>query len=426
MSLFEEYRWRGMLQDATEGAEAAFADGIQTAYVGFDPTASSLHVGHLLPIMGLVHLQRAGHRPIALVGGGTGLIGDPSGKSDERKLLTRAEVAHNAEAVRDQLEAFLDFEGVPNRARMLNNLEWLGGLSALDFLRDVGKHFPVNIMLRKESVRRRLEEEASGLSYTEFSYLLLQAYDFYRLFEDHDCRVQLGGSDQWGNITSGIELIRRMAGERAYGAVFPLITTASGAKFGKTEKGAVWLDPERTSPYRFYQYWLNVDDEDVGRYLRFFSLRSREEIEGLEESARDRPQEREGQEALASELTERVHGSTGLERARTATRVLFGGEEIEGLQAAEIADIFSDVPSSRIAREQLEGEGEGLVALLADAGVTSSRGEARRGVEQGGIYLNNRRITDSRATVTLDDAVDGRFLVLRRGKKNYHLVRVES
>lgn len=426
MSLFEEYRWRGMLQDATEGAEAAFADGVQTAYVGFDPTASSLHVGHLLPIMGLVHLQRAGHRPIALVGGGTGLIGDPSGKSDERKLLTPAEVAHNAEAVRDQLEAFLDFEGVPNRARMLNNLEWLGGLSALDFLRDVGKHFPVNIMLRKESVRRRLEEEASGLSYTEFSYLLLQAYDFYRLFEDHDCRVQLGGSDQWGNITSGIELIRRMAGERAYGAVFPLITTASGAKFGKTEEGAVWLDPERTSPYRFYQYWLNVDDEDVGRYLRFFSLRSREEIEGLEESARDRPQEREGQEALASELTERVHGSTGLERARTATRVLFGGEEIEGLQAAEIADIFSDVPSSRIAREQLEGEGEGLVALLADAGVTSSRGEARRGVEQGGIYLNNRRITDSRATVTLDDAVDGRFLVLRRGKKNYHLVRVES
>ncbi len=426
MSLFEEYRWRGMLQDATDGAEAAFADGVQTAYVGFDPTASSLHVGHLLPIMGLVHLQRAGHRPIALVGGGTGLIGDPSGKSGERKLLTRAKVAENAEAVRGQLEAFLDFEGVPNRARMLNNLEWLGGLSALDFLRDVGKHFPVNIMLRKESVRRRLEEEASGLSYTEFSYLLLQAYDFYRLFEDHDCRVQLGGSDQWGNITGGIELIRRMTGERAYGAVFPLITTASGAKFGKTEEGAVWLDPERTSPYRFYQYWLNVDDEDVGPYLRFFSLRSREEIEALEESVRDRPQEREGQEALASELTERVHGSAGLHGARAATRVLFGGEEIEGLEAAEIADIFSDVPSSRISREQLEGEGVGLVALLADAGVTSSRGEARRGVEQGGIYLNNRRVTDPRATVTADDAVEGRFLVLRRGKKNYHLVRVES
>jgi len=426
MKLFDEYRWRGMLQDATEGAEAAFEAEVQTAYVGFDPTAASLHVGHLLPIMGLVHLQRAGHRPIAVVGGGTGLIGDPSGKSEERRLLTREQVAANAEQVRGQLESFLDFEGVPNRARLVNNLEWLGGMGMLDFLRDVGKHFPVNVMLRKESVRRRLEDEAVGLSYTEFSYLLLQSYDFYRLFTDYGCRFQFGGSDQWGNITGGIELVRRMTGEKVYGAVFPLITTASGVKFGKTEEGAVWLDPERTSPYRFYQYWVNTDDADVGPYLRYFSLRPRGEIEGLEESARDRPQEREAQEALAAEMTERVHGSEGLARARAATEVLFGGAEIEGMAAGEIADIFADVPSSRVARQELEGEGTGLVALLADAGVTGSRGEARRGIEQGGVYLNNRRVTDSRAQVTLDDAIDGRFLVLRRGKKRYHLVEVEA
>ncbi len=426
MTLFDEYRWRGMLQDATQGAEAAFDAEVQTAYVGFDPTAASLHVGHLLPIMGLVHLQRAGHRPIAVVGGGTGLIGDPSGKSEERRLLTQDQVAANAERVRRQLESFLDFEGVPNRARLVNNLEWLGDMSMLDFLRDVGKHFPVNTMLRKESVRRRLEDEAVGLSYTEFSYLLLQSYDFYRLLTDYGCRFQFGGSDQWGNITGGIELVRRMTGEKVYGAVFPLITTASGVKFGKTEEGAVWLDPERTSPYRFYQYWVNTDDADVGRYLRYFSLRPRSEIEGLEESLRDRPQEREGQEALAAEMTERVHGTEGLIRARAATEVLFGGAEIEGLDAGEIADIFADVPSSRVARRELEGEGTGLVALLADAGVTGSRGEARRGIEQGGVYLNNRRVTDPRAQVTLDDAIEGRFLVLRRGKKRYHLVEIEA
>ncbi len=425
MSLFDEYRWRGMLADATDKAEAALADGVQTAYVGFDPTASSLHVGHLLPIMGLVHLQRAGHRPIALVGGGTGLIGDPSGKSQERKLLTTDEVAANAEAVREQLAAFLDFDGVPNRARMVNNLEWLGEMGALDFLREVGKHFPVNIMLRKESVRRRLEEGAAGLSYTEFSYLLLQSYDFYRLFTDHGCRFQMGGQDQWGNITAGVDLIRRMTGDRAHGVVFPLITTASGAKFGKTEAGAVWLDPERTSPYRFYQFWLNTDDADLSTYLRYFLLRPREAIEGLEESLRDRPWEREAHEALATEMTERVHGATGLARARAASQVLFGGAEMDELSAGEIADIFSDVPSSSVKRERLEGDGAGVVPLLADLGITGSRGEARRGVEQGGIYLNNHRLTDAQATVTVSDAIEGRFLVFRRGKKRYHLVRVE-
>jgi len=422
--LFEEYRWRGMLHDAIEGAEEAFGPGMQTAYVGFDPTAPSLHVGHLLPIMGLVHLQRAGHRPIAVLGGGTGLIGDPSGKSEERKLLTREQVAENAERVRSQLESFLDFEAVPNRARLLNNLEWLGDLTFLDFLRDVGKHFPVNVMLRKESVRRRLEDDTSGLSYTEFSYLLLQSYDFFRLFTDHDCRFQFGGSDQWGNITSGVDLIRRMTGQKAYGAVFPLITTASGAKFGKTEAGAVWLDPDRTSAYRFYQFWLNTDDADVPRYLRYFSLQARSAVEGLEESLRDDPQKREAQEALAAEMTQRVHGNEGLVRAQTASRVLFGGDEVSELSLEEIADIFADVPSSDLPRSALEGEGTALVALLADLSVTGSRGEARRGIEQGGIYMNNRRVADPQAHVTLDDTIARRFLVFRRGKKNYHLVRL--
>jgi tyrosyl-tRNA synthetase len=425
MSFLDELRWRRMLHDATEGAQEALAQGVQQAYVGFDPTAASLHVGHLLPVMGLVHFQRAGHRPIAVVGGGTGLIGDPSGKSKERNLLTRDEVAANAEAVRDQLESFLDFEGVSNSARMLDNVEWLGSQGLLDFLREVGKHFSVNALLRKESIRTRLEDEERGISYTEFSYLLLQSYDFLRLFQDHGCRFQFGGSDQWGNITGGIDLIRRVNGEKAYGVVFPLITTASGVKFGKTEEGAVWLSPERTSPYRFYQYWLNTDDADVGSYLRYFTLLSRERIEELEVAVEERPQEREAQRALADDVTARVHGESEVERARTASRVLFGGE-IQGLGASEIEEIFFDVPSSVVSKEALSGEGTGLVALLADAGVTSSRGEARRALEQGGIYLNNRRVEDPQANVTVSDAVEGRFLVIRKGKKRYHLLRVEE
>ncbi len=426
MNLFEEYRWRGMLHDVTEGAEEAFASGRQAAYVGFDPTAASLHVGHLLPIMGLVHLQRAGHSPIALVGGGTGLIGDPSGKTAERQLLSREESIANAEAVRDQLESFLHFDGVPNPAEMVNNLEWLGAMDVLSFLRDVGKHFPVNVMLRKETVRRRLEDEATGISYTEFSYLLLQSYDFLRLFQDRGCRFQFGGSDQWGNITGGIDLVRRVTSEKAYGAVFPLITTASGVKFGKTEAGAVWLDPERTSPYRFYQFWVNTDDGDVGRYLRFFTLLTRGEIEELDRRVEEAPHEREAQRRLAEEVTRTVHGEEGLDRARRATEVLFGGAELEGLGAGEIADIFADVPSSSVAADAVSGGTVGIVELLAESGLTSSKGEARRSVDQGGIYLNNVRVTDSARVLTVDDTVEGRFLVLRKGKRKYHLVVVEG
>jgi len=413
-----------MIEDLTEGVEEAFRSGPLTAYIGFDPSASSLHVGSLLPIMGLVHLQRHGHRPIAVVGGGTGLIGDPSGKTEERPLLNRDEVARNLEGIRGQLEHFLEFDGVENPARLVNNLDWLGRLSLVDFLRDVGKHFSVNALLRKESVRRRVEAEETGISYTEFSYALLQAYDFLELHRRYGCTLQLGGSDQWGNITAGIDLVRRMEGERAYGIVFPLVTTADGTKFGKTEEGTVWLDPERTSPFRFYQFWINTDDRDVVRYLRRFTLLEREEIGALERAVEQRPHEREAQRRLAEEVTRAVHGDGGLERARRATQVLFRGEDLEGLAAAEIADIFSDVPSSELAPSALEGEGRGLVELLADTGLTRSRSEARRQIAQGGIYLNNERVEDAERRVGRGDAIEERFLVLRRGKKRYHLVKL--
>jgi tyrosyl-tRNA synthetase len=421
-SILDELGWRGMLYASTEGA-AEHLGAPRTAYIGFDPTAASLHVGSLLPIMGLVHMQRAGHTPIALVGGGTGLIGDPSGKTAERQLLTREVAAENAEGIRRQLEQFLDFDAKANPARVRDNLDWLGGLSLVDFLRDIGKHFSVNQLLARESVRRRLESEETGISFTEFSYALLQSYDFLELYRREGCTVQMGGSDQWGNITAGTDLVRRMEGGRAFGVVFPLVTNAAGTKFGKTEAGNVWLDPALTSPYRFYQFWINVDDADVGRYLRFFSLRPRPEVEALEEAARTEPQARAAQRALAEEVTRRVHGDTGLARAEQATRVLFGGE-IEGLGADDVADVFSDVPSSTVAREALSGEGMPIVDLLVDAGVASSKGDARRSIEGGGVYVNNRRIVDTTHVVRAGDLIEGRFLVLRKGKKSYHLVAV--
>ena len=423
MSVLDELSWRGLLQDATEGAADHLAEP-RAGYIGFDPTAASLHVGHLLAIMGLVHLQRAGHHPIALVGGATGLIGDPSGKSAERNLLTLETARENAEAIRAQLEPFLDFEAAGNPARMRNNLDWLGKISLIDFLRDVGKHFSVNAMLRKESVKRRIEDEETGISFTEFSYQLLQAYDFARLCEDDDCTLQLGGSDQWGNITAGIDLVRRLHGRDAHGVVFPLVTNSAGKKFGKTETGAVWLDPALTSPFRFYQFWINATDEDAGRYLRFFTLLDRAEIEALEAEHAEEPWKRVAQKRLAEDVTGRVHGQDGLARAERATAALFGGD-LEGLGAEEIADVFSDVPSSDVPRTSLEGEGLGIVDLLADAGVASSKGEARRAVEGGGIYVNAVRVESAETLVTLDHAIEGRFLVLRKGKKNYHLVRVD-
>jgi tyrosyl-tRNA synthetase len=422
-NLLDEYHWRGMMQDLTEGAGEAFTGEPRTAYIGFDPTASSLHVGSLLPIMGLVHLQRAGHHPIAVVGGGTGLIGDPSGKAQERQLLTREQVAENLEGIRGQLEHFLDFGARSNPARLVNNLDWLGELRTVDFLRDVGKHFSVNALMRKESVRRRLEEEDGGISFTEFAYALMQAYDFLVLFDRYACTVQMGGSDQWGNITAGIDLIRRMRGGKAFGLVYPLVTSATGVKFGKTEAGTVWLDPARTSPYRFYQFWLNTDDQDAIRYLRYFTLLSREDVSGLEVELRDNPHRRNAQKALAEAVTRQVHGETGLIRARKATEVLFGGD-LEGLGGDDIADIFADVPSREIHRRVLEGEGLSLVDLLVEARVATSKGDARRSIEGGGVYLNNLRVEGVERSVTLNDAREGRYLVLRKGKKNYTLLKV--
>ncbi len=419
----EEYRWRGMIQDQTEGAWEAFAEEPRTAYIGFDPTASSLHVGSLLPIMGLVHLQRAGHTPIGVVGGGTGLIGDPSGKTQERQLLTKEQAAENLAGIRQQLEQFLDFQVSSNPARMVNNLDWLGELGTVDFLRDIGKHFSVNALLRKESIRRRLEEEDEGISFTEFSYVLMQAYDFLVLLDRYGCTVQMGGSDQWGNITAGIDLIRRMRGERAYGVVFPLVTSATGVKFGKTEAGTIWLDPERTSPYRFFQFWLNTDDRDAVTYLKFFTLLGKDEMAELEEASAHRPHERAAQRALADDVTRRVHGETGLVRARHATQVLFGGA-LDGLTAAEIADIFSDVPSWEFPRQSLEGEGMPILDLLVDGGVASSKGDARRSIQGGGVYLNNVRVEEVECRVRVEDALEGRFLVVRKGKKSYHLAKL--
>ena len=423
MSLLEEYRWRGMLQDSTEGAEAVLAEAPVTAYIGFDPTAASLHVGSLMPIMGLVHLQRAGHRPVVLVGGGTGLIGDPSGKTEERQLLAREETAENLAAIRRQLEHFLDFDGATNPARTVDNLDWLGKITMVDFLRDVGKHFSVNALLKKESVRRRVENEETGISYTEFSYALLQAYDFVALNERYGCTLQMGGSDQWGNITAGIDLVRRLRGEKAYGITYPLVTGAGGHKFGKTEAGAVWLDPALTSPYRFYQFWMTVDDRDVIRYLRYFTLLAPEEISELESTHGERPHERGAHQVLAEEVTRRVHGGPGVASAQRATEVLFGGE-IAGLGADEIADIFADVPSSEIARAGLEGDGTGVLELFADAGVCKSRGEARRSIEGGGLSINNVRVEKIEAMVGIGDTIEGRFLILQKGKKNYHMVRI--
>jgi tyrosyl-tRNA synthetase len=419
----EELRWRGMVQDLTEGADQALSQEPRTAYIGFDPTASSFHVGNLLTIMGLVHFQRAGHSPIGLVGGGTGLIGDPSGKTQERQLLSKERTAENLAGIRAQLEHFLDFEVKSNPARMVNNLDWLGELKMVDFLRDVGKHFSVNALMRKESVRRRLEEEEGGISYTEFSYALMQSYDYLVLNERFGCTVQMGGSDQWGNITAGIDLIRRVRGERVFGVVFPLLTTSSGTKFGKTETGAVWLDPEKTSPYRFYQFWLNTEDTDAISYLKFFTLLDSDAVEELAAALAERPHERAAQRALAEDVTRRVHGETGLARAQQATQVLFGGA-LEGLSGEEVADIFSDVPSSERPSHDLQGEGVPILEFLSEAGVASSKGDARRSIQGGGVYLNNVRIEDPEKRVTLSDVLDGGFLVVRKGKKNYHLTRV--
>jgi len=422
MNVFDELQWRGVIYDATEGIQEVIAKEKLTAYIGFDPTASSLHVGSLLQIMNLARLQRFGHTPIGVVGGGTGLIGDPSGKTLERQLLTKEQVDENVAGIKKQLERFLDFNAKSNPARVVNNYDWLGSISYIDFLRDVGKYFTVNAMLAKESVKRRIDSE-DGISFTEFSYMLLQAYDYLVLYDRYNCTLQMGGSDQWGNIVAGADLIRRLRSAKAYGIVTPLVTSATGVKFGKTESGAVWMAADRTSPYRFYQYWLNTDDKDVISYLKFFTWLSEPEILALETSTREHPEKRDAQRTLAQEITRAVHGETELTNAEKASRVLFGGE-IEGLGAAEVQDIFQDVPSSEVAHSQFEGEGLPIVELLALTPLFQSKGEARRMLQQGGIYLNNRPVADVQKSVTLSDCIEGQFLVLRKGRKNYHLAKI--
>jgi tyrosyl-tRNA synthetase len=422
MNVFEELKWRGMIYDSTPGVEEVLASQKVAGYIGFDPTAPSLQIGNLFAVMALVHLQRYGHTPIVVVGGGTALIGDPSGKDKERPLLAKEEIEAHKQRFREQFKRFLDFETKSNPAIMVDNAEWLVPLNLIDFLRDIGKHFTVNYMLTKESVRRRLEQE-EGISYSEFSYMLLQAYDFLVLYDRYGCVLQMGGSDQWGNITAGIELIRRLRGGKAYGLVLPLITTASGVKFGKTEAGTIWLDPALTSPYKFYQFWFNTDDRDVIRYLKFFTLLPREKIEELEQEVASSPEKREAQRTLAREVTRMVHGETALSRAERASRILFG-EEIKDVTAQEIEEIFGDVPSTEVGEGELTGEGILVTELLVKCGLASSRSDGRRLIQGGGIYLNNVRVTDIEQRVNIEQAIEGKFLVLRKGRKDYHLVRI--
>ena len=421
-NLLDELRWRGLLSEVTDGLEEAFEKEHVTAYIGFDPTASSLHVGSLLTVMGLARLQRFGHSPIAIVGGGTGMIGDPSGKSQERVLLTREKVDENVAGIRHQLERFLDFDRAGNPARIVNNADWLAEFDLLGFLRDTGKHFTVNYMLQKESVNRRLESE-EGISYTEFSYLLLQARDFLELFDRFGCTLQMGGSDQWGNITAGIELIRKLRAKKTHGLVWPLMTTASGTKFGKTESGTIWLDAARTSPFRFYQFWLNTDDRDAAPYLKFFTFLDRPAIDALEKATADAPERREAQRVLAREVTTLVHGADQTTRAEHASSLLFG-EDITTLSVEDVLEVFEDVPSTELPAAALAGDGIGLVDLIVRAELAPSKTEARRLVESGGIYVNNVRMTDPQMRLKPGHAIGGRVFLLRRGAKRQHIVKL--
>jgi tyrosyl-tRNA synthetase len=422
MTVYDEFDWRGIVYGSTEGTRELLAREKVTCYIGFDPTASSLHVGSLLVVMALARLQRFGHSPIAIVGGGTGMIGDPSGKSQERTLLSRDEVAHNLEGIRQQLSRFLDFDTATNRAHIVNNGEWLEQLNLMEFLRDVGKHFTVNYMLAKESVKRRVETE-DGISFTEFTYLIMQAYDYLVLHDRYQCRLQLGGSDQWGNIVAGCDLIRKLRGAQAYGLVLPLVTTAAGTKFGKTETGTIWLDAARTSPYQFHQFWLNVDDRDAIVYLKYFTFLTREEIGELERATAKAPEKREAQRKLAQEVTKLVHGQDEVDRAERGAALLFD-KNVTKLPVESILAVASDVPSSSISAQQLTGDGLLLVELLSASGITSSKGEATRLIRGGGIYVNNERVSDEKLRLTRDHAVDGKLFLIRKGAKHNFLVRI--
>ena len=422
--LLDDLRWRGLVHQTTDDANlsAWLEKQPRALYAGFDPTASSLHVGNLVSLLLLRRFQKAGHKPIAVVGGATGMIGDPSGKSQERNLLSKADLEHNVAAIREQMRQFLDFDADQNAARLVNNFDWVGPFSYLEFLRDIGKNFPVNVMLAKDSVKGRLGSDA-GLSYTEFSYMLLQAYDFVYLYDKYNCELQVGGSDQWGNITAGIDLGRRMRSAQLYGLTTPLLTKSDGTKMGKTETGTLWLSAERTSPYQFYQYWVRIDDADVGKCLRMLTELPRDEIEALDAAREADAAKRESQRRLAEAMTQLVHGDAGLVAAQRATEIFYGAE-ISDLSDAQLGEIFADVPSQQLGRSVLAADGGLPIAdALVAAGLAKSKGDARRTTQQGGAYVNNRRVESVDARLTAADLASETVMVLRSGKKNYALLR---
>ena len=425
----QELSWRGMIHDCMPGTEEHLMEEMRSAYLGIDPTADSLHIGHLVGVMMLRHFQEAGHRPVALVGGATGMIGDPSGKSAERNLLDEKTLRHNEEALKQQLALFLDFESdKANAAVLVNNYDWMKEFSFLEFIRDVGKHISVNYMMAKDSVKKRLGAEAQeGMSFTEFTYQLVQGYDFLHLFRSLNCTLQMGGSDQWGNITTGTELIRRIGGGKGFALTCPLITKADGSKFGKTESGNIWLDPKRTSPYRFYQYWLNTSDADAERYIKIFTLLSKEEIEALVREHTEAPHQRTLQKKLAEEVTTMVHGTQELESAQRASQILFGKSTSESLMALEPAtflEIFEGVPQATLSREKLDGGLDMIAALAAETGFLGSNGEARRELKQNSISVNKTKVGEE-FKIEEKDLIGDKYVLLQRGKKNYYLLVID-
>lgn len=427
INFVKELEWRGMINNMMPGTEEQLNKEMTSAYVGIDPTADSLHIGHLVGIMMLKHLQRAGHRPIALIGGATGMIGDPSMKSQERVLIDEATLRHNQECLRKQLEKFLDFNsGAPNAAILVNNYDWMKNYSFLQFIRDVGKHLTVNYMMAKDSVKKRLAANADhGMSFTEFSYQLIQGYDFLYLYEHEGCRLQMGGSDQWGNITTGTELIRRMNGGEAFAITCPLITKADGTKFGKTEGGNVWLDPKRTSPYKFYQFWLNVSDEDAAKYIKIFTDLTQEEIAKLEEEQAADPGLRPLQKRLAKEITTMVHSAADYEMAVEASQILFSNKAndiLHKIDESTLLSVFEGVPQFEISKAKLE-EGIPAISLLTDeAAVFPSKGEMKKMTQGGGVSINKEKLTDQNATISTADLLNGKYILAQRGKKNYYLL----
>lgn len=422
MSIIDELKWRGLVADCTDAAELEKKITAPiTVYCGFDPTADSLHVGNLVPLLALRRFQLLGHHPIALAGGATGCIGDPSGKSAERQLLTKEILDGNIAKVRAQLAKLLDFESKQNPARLVDNASWTAGITFLDFLRDIGKHFTVNQMVAKESVRARMEDREVGISYTEFSYMLLQAFDFYHLAKETGCELQIGGSDQWGNITAGIELTRKKISKQVYGLTLPLITNADGSKFGKSVSGAIWLDPKKTSVYKFYQFWINTDDRDVVRYLKYFTFLSQAEIEALEKAHTENPGGRVAHRALAKATTDLIHGAGATTEAIRASEILFGGE-LKDVSESTFNEIVGEVPTKELELAKLEGAGIPLAELLVHSGLCPSKGQARKDIEGGGVNINNVREASATRAVTTADLLFGKHILLRKGKKNYVVV----